>query len=105
VSGRIVHRPHVHSRPPLFYNVLNPIGTVWACDCGRRWTLVRDGSGRATWTDIPQRPLALRLADEYQANLSKEPADVGRRELAAARLWFDHHARGVWADLGMERPR
>lgn len=50
MSGHMIVRPHTHSRPPIFSNVFNPLGSVWACDCGHVWTLVHGDSGK-TWRE------------------------------------------------------
>lgn len=103
------HIPHTRCFKPLF-GTMNPHGSIWACDvCGKRWmvdkTPTPEGERRVRWVDASMGATVLRIADDYRANLSKEPADVARRELAVARLWFDHHLNGVYADLGLERTR
>lgn len=102
------HVPHTHCFKPFFEAAFKPHGSIWTCDrCGRRWMLDRtpdeNGRRRTRWLDASPGVMALRMANEYRANLSKEPADVGRRELAAARLWLNHHVASVYADLGLER--
>ena len=57
MTGRFTHIPHRHTRPPLFASSFNPVGTVWACDCGKRYTLVAY-EGRKAWdSDIPPVPM------------------------------------------------
>jgi len=46
----MVYRPHVHTRPPIFSGAFNPVGSVWACDCGKVWTLTNGANGK-TWRE------------------------------------------------------
>lgn len=70
MRGRIVHVPrpdlsqqpdHACRKPWLWMHPRWPLGTVWECDCGRRWTVAANTRDDGRWWRRC-------LADEYDGD-------------------------------------